>query len=182
MQELKQQIESLLFISGKPLTPKKIAELIKEKAGSKEVEKAIDELVREYNERDCGIKIIKSDSQAQMATSDKSAEIIKNFIKDETVGELTKPSVETLTIIAYRGPIAKWELERIRGINCSLILRNLILRGLAEEKKDAKKHEIYYSVTLEFLKYLGISQVEELPDYEKLSKNEDINKFLKGEA
>jgi len=68
----------------------------------------------------------------------KIQKLLKILLKDETTGELTKPSIETLTIIAYRGPIAKYELERIRGINCSLILRNLILRGLAEEKKIAK--------------------------------------------
>jgi len=182
MQDLKKQIESLLFISGKPLALKKISELVEGKISVKEIEKAINELIEDYNERVGGIKIIKSANQVQMATSGDNAEVVKNFIKDETTGELTKPSIETLTIIAYRGPIAKYELERIRGINCSLILRNLILRGLAEEKKDNKKREIYYTVTLDFLKYLGVSRVEDLPDYDKLSKNEDINKFLAGEV
>ncbi|MFA5318347.1 MAG: SMC-Scp complex subunit ScpB [Patescibacteria group bacterium] len=181
MLELKKQIESLLFISGKPLAPKKIAELIGDKVNVKDINKAIDELIKDYDERAGGIKIIKSASQIQMATSGENTEVIRNFIKDETTGELTKPSIETLTIIAYRGPIAKYELERIRGINCSLILRNLILRGLAEEKKDNKKREIYYSVTLDFLKYLGVSRVEDLPDYDRLSKNKDIDKFLAGE-
>ncbi len=182
MQNLKQQIESLLFIAGKPLTVKKIGELVEGKINTKDINKAIDELIEDYTKRSSGVKIIKSASQIQMTTSSESSEVIKNFTKDETTGELTKPSIETLTIISYRGPIAKLELERIRGINCSLILRNLILRGLIEEKKDSKKHEIYYSVTIEFLKYLGISRVEDLPDYEKLNKNEDIDKFLLGEV
>ncbi len=178
---LKQQIESLLFISGKPLTFKKISELVEGEFKPKEIEVAIDELIEDYKNRGGGITAVKSGSGVQLATSAENSGVIKNFIKDETTGELTKPSVEALTIIAYRGPITKLELERIRGINCSLILRNLILRGLVEEKKDAKKRENYYNVTIEFLKHLGVSRVEELPDYDKLHNNKDINKFLLGE-
>ncbi|PIR93505.1 hypothetical protein COT99_00345 [Candidatus Falkowbacteria bacterium CG10_big_fil_rev_8_21_14_0_10_43_10] len=182
MSNLKQQIESLLFISGKPLTPNKIGELVGEKASAKDINNAIDELIKDYKERAGGTRIIKSPGQAQMVTSSDNSEVIQNFIKDETTGELTKPSIEALTIIAYRGPIAKWELERIRGINCSLILRNLMLRGLVEEKKDSRKKEIYYSVTLNFLKHLGVPEVKDLPDYEKLRNNEDIKTFLRGEV
>jgi len=182
MSKLRQQIESLLFISGKPLTSQKIAELVDNKVNVKDINKAVEELIQDYDGRNSGVKIIKSATQVQMATSNENSEVIKNFVKDETTGELTKPSIETLTIISYRESISKLELERIRGINCSLILRNLILRGLIEEKKDSKKHEIYYNVTIEFLKYLGVSRVQELPDYEKLSKNEDITKFLEGEV
>src|SRR3990167_7308101 len=129
MSDLKQQIESLLFISGKPLTPKKITELIGGRASANDVSEAVDELIKDYKERGGGLQITKSESQAQMVTSGENSEIIRRFIKDETTGELTKPSIETLTIIAYRGPVAKWELERIRGINCSLILRNLDLKS-----------------------------------------------------
>jgi len=178
---LKSQIESLLFIAGKPFAPKEIAGLVDEKVAAKDVNAAIDELIKEYQEQNRGVQIIKSASAVQMVTSGSNAPVVQNFIKEETTGELTKPSIEALTIIAYRGPIAKWELERIRGINCSLILRNLMLRGLVEERVDSKKKENYYTVTLDFLKYLGISDATQLPDYESLRNNENIEKFLKGE-
>lgn len=179
---LNQQIESLLFISGKPLTIKKIAELIGGKVKPAEVKKAVEELVKDYQERSGGVMITASGDKVQMTTSGATTAVIQNFIKDETTGELTKPSIEALTIIAYRGPVSKLELERIRGINCSLILRNLMLRGLIEEKKDPRKHEACYNITINFLKHLGMSQVEDLPDYVKLHSNEDINKFLAGEV
>ena len=182
MPTLKSKIESLLFIAGKPLAPKDIAVILGEKAAVKDVNAAVDELIKDYEEQNRGVRIIKNASAAQMVTSGDNAPVVQNFIKEETAGELTKPSVEALTIIAYRGPVAKLELERIRGINCSLILRNLMLRGLVEEKIDVKKKETYYSVTLDFLKYLGVSEAAQLPDYEGLRHNENIERFLSGEA
>ncbi|MCG2700667.1 SMC-Scp complex subunit ScpB, partial [Candidatus Parcubacteria bacterium] len=98
----------------------------------------------------------------------------------ETTGELSRPSLESLTIIAYRGPVAKIDLDRIRGINCALILRNLLLRGLIEGKYDNKKKETYYSVTFDFIKFLGINNIKELPDYERLNKDDTIDRMLAG--
>ncbi len=86
--------------------------------------------------------------------------------------------METLTIIAYRGPIAKSELEQIRGINCSLILRNLMIKGLIEEERDEKRMNIKYRVSIDFIRYLGINKVEELPDYQKLFNHENLVKLL----
>jgi len=81
MSELKQQIESLLFISGKPLASKKIAELVSGKVNAKDINKAIDELIKDYDERAGGVKIIKSASQIKLATSGENTEVIKNFVK-----------------------------------------------------------------------------------------------------
>jgi len=180
--ELAKQIEALLFIAGRPLSYKKISELVSVQAKASDIKQVIHELATYYQDNDRGIQIALVDDKAQMVTHKDVAEITQKFSKEEMQGELSKPSIETLTIIAYRGPISKLDLERIRGINCSLILRNLMLRGLVQEKKDVKKHEVYYNVTLEFLKHLGINCVQDLPDYEKLRKNEEIDKFLAGEA
>ena len=78
-------------------------------------------------------------------------------------GELSRPSLEALTILAYRGPLTRPELEQIRGVHSSLILRNLLLRGLIEEKEDARLGQPLYSVTLDFLRHIGLASVEELP-------------------
>lgn len=181
MNVLRQQIESLLFIAGKPLTFKKLAQLI-EGVKEADVKAAAEELRRTYDERGGGVRIAVTEGEAQMVTSGETAEVAKKLVKDELTGELTKPSVETLTIIAYRGPISKLELERIRGINCSLILRNLMLRGLVDAEEDKAKRETYYRVTPDFLRHLNLTSASDLPDYERLRKNEDIEKFLKGEV
>lgn len=174
---LETKIESLLLVATKPLKVKKIKELIK---GVKEsdVRQAVDELKEKYNQSDSGFHILENRGVVQLTTSPASADLVKQFIKDETTGELTKPSLETLTIVAYRQPITKAELEQIRGVNCSLILRNLMIRGLIMKKEDKRALTNYYYVTVDFLKFLGISSVAGLPDYEKLNNNSNLQKLL----
>jgi segregation and condensation protein B len=176
MDNLKSKIESLLFISGRPMSVRELADLMK--AEAKDVEEAGDKLMTESKEKQSGLQIIKNGANFQMVTAPENAELIKEFVKDETTGELSRPSMETLTIIAYRGPVSKTDLDRIRGINCSLILRNLLIRGLIDSRDDKKKDEIYYTVTFDFLRFLGLNEVKELPDYERLSQDDTIERIL----
>jgi segregation and condensation protein B len=113
-----------------------------------------------------------------MASSPENAKAVREFLQSEVSGELTPASLETLTIIAYRGPVKKSDLEKIRGINCSLILRNLLIRGLIEEASEKEEEDKDYAVSLEFVKFLGINSVKDLPDYEKFHNNEDIDRLL----
>ncbi|MFW0862178.1 MAG: SMC-Scp complex subunit ScpB [Candidatus Komeilibacteria bacterium] len=177
MKNIKLQIESLLFVTTKPLKITKIKDLI-EGVTLDEVKKAVEELKEKFNTDESGLRIIENNGVIQFTTAPEAADLIKNFIKDETTGELTRPSLETLTIIAYRQPITKAELEQIRGVNCSMILRNLMIRGLVMKKDDKQMLASYYFVTVEFLKFLGLTDVSELPDYEKLNNNEHLNKLF----
>jgi segregation and condensation protein B len=179
MEILKSKVESLLFIAAKPMSVKQLAELTKD--GEPEIMTACDELVAEYKASQRGIQIIKDCNKFQMVSSPENARIIQEFIKDETTGELSRPSMETLTIIAYRGPIAKLDLDRIRGVNCSLIIRNLLLRGLIEAKLEKKKNETYYNVSFDFIRFLGVNDVSELPEFERLSKDDTIDRMLAGD-
>lgn len=165
------KLEALLFISSKPVAIKQLAEVLACKV--EEVEAAGKALQAEYAEKGRGIQVVSNAGKLQMVSAPEHAALIQTYLKDETSGELSRPSLETLTIIAYRGPISKINLERIRGVNCSLIIRNLLLRGLIEEKKE--KEESSYVVTFDFLRYLGVSDVRELPDYERLAKEENLN-------
>jgi len=172
----KSLIESLLFISGKPMSVTKLAEILKK--DKKEIVETAEQLMKEYNTESRGIHIQKTGSSYQMATSPQNSNIIKEFVKTEQTGELTKPSLETLTIIAYRGPITKAEMEQIRGVNCSLIIRNLLIKGLIEAKEDKEKMATVYNITFDFLRFLGLNRVEELPDYEKLNNDENLRKLF----
>ncbi|MBI5037233.1 MAG: SMC-Scp complex subunit ScpB [Candidatus Kerfeldbacteria bacterium] len=174
--ELRYLIESLLFISGKPLSAQKLGEILKEK--TEDITVAAEALMAEYNTADRGIHVQKVGQSYQMATSPKYSTVIKEFIKSEQTGELTKPALESLTIIAYRGPITKAELEQIRGVNCSLILRNLMIRGLIEAHDDKEKMATVYTITFDFLQFLGIDRVSQLPDYGKLNSDENLRKLL----
>lgn len=177
MPSLKSKIESLLLVSNHPLSFKQLSKLTKSEVTK--VKEAAAELAADYNSRqDSGLKFLVDKQQLQLVTAPENSKIAADFIKDETTGELTPASLQTLTIIAYRGPITKAELEQIRGVNCTIILRNLMMRGLIESVEDKKKMEISYNVTLDFLKFLGITEVKQLPDYEKLNQSETLDEMM----
>ncbi len=176
MKELKPQLEALLFVAAKPLKLKDLAELVK--ADQAAITAALDELAADCEQQQRGVHIVKQGTTYQMVSAPSYAGLIKEFIKDETMGELSKPSLEALTIIAYRGPITKFDLDRIRGVNCALILRNLLLHGLIEATADKKKNETYYSVTLDFVRFLGVDDISKLPEYEKLRQHDSLERML----
>ncbi len=171
------QIESILFVASKPLSYREIAKAVQQK--EEEVKNAIGELVLKYNNPSSGLKILQIDNQVQMATDPENIEVVELFIKEEASGELTKAQLETLTVIAYRGPITRPELEQIRGVNCALILRNLLLRGLIEESEEnINKILPTFSLSFEALRHLGIVSPKELPNYQELHSHEFIEKTL----
>lgn len=173
---LKSCLESLLFVSIKAVPIKELAATCGVKTA--EAEKALAELAAEYQAKSSGLALINHDDQYQLTTAAANASLVKEFLKSEATGELSQPSLEALTIIAYRGPISKLELEKIRGVNCSLIIRNLLLRGLIEEKFDKTKNENFYNITLDFIRFLGLQAVSELPDYERLNRSETLTEAL----
>lgn len=180
MSQVVAQVESILFITARPMTVKRLMETCD--ATKDEVIAAIDAVAAKYNQEGSGIRILRNGNDVQMATSPETAALVQSFLKDETTGELTKPSLETLTIVAYRGPIAKAELEQIRGVNCSLILRNLMMRGLVEATGEAGDPQAQYRVTMDFLRFLGVASVEELPEFDKLRSHENVAKVLENVA
>jgi len=171
------QIESILFVASKSISLREIASAVKRKED--EVKLAIEDLKAKYNHDQSGLRILVVDDKAQMATNPDNAGVVDLFIKQEAVGELTRAQLETLTVIAYRGPITRPELEQIRGVNCALILRNLLIRGLVEEEEKADKLLPTYVLSMEAMRHLGIASVSELADYENLSKHEYIESALK---
>lgn len=173
---LKAKIESLLFVAGKPMTTKKIGELLEVKEA--QVEGVLKELQAQYCDASSGLQLFSTGRQWQMGTAPDSAKVVTDFVKEEFVGELTRPQLEALTVVAYRGPISKYELEVIRGVHCGLILRNLLIRGLVDEEYDAKRKEHKYRVSMEFLRHLGLRAPSELPEYDKLHSHEVIQTLL----
>lgn len=169
-------LESLLFAAGKALAYKELEKALEVK--DKELKELVEALKEKYNQSDSGIHVNVNNSKVQMVSNPDNVKALRGYFKDELTGELTKPSLETLTIIAYRQPISKEELEQIRGVNCSLILRNLLIRGLVEESSDKGSLSTNYSVTMDFLRHLGINSVEELPNFEKLNSDENLHRLL----
>lgn len=170
------KIESLLFVASKPMSTRKIADLLG--VDDEVVRTGIESLKQLYNTEERGIQIAQHGSSVQMVTSPFNAKVVADFLKDERSGELTRPSLEALTIIAYRGPLAKSEIDLIRGVNCSLILRNLLIRGLISSREDKERMVTLYEISFDFLRHLGIRDVHELPNFLELNKDEHLDRLL----
>lgn len=166
VENISAKIESVLFVASKPLALKKIAAALK--VNEKAVLSALGDLRAKYNHDTSGITILNNGDEWQMVASAQNKEAAENFLKAEVSGELTRPQLETLTVVSYCGPITKPELEQIRGVNCSIILRNLMLRGLVKETEDDAALLPSYQVTMDYLRHLGLNSLTELPNYAEL--------------
>ena len=173
---LSSQVESILFVAGKPMTIKELAKLCNRTKD--EIEVVLEDLKNKYNQSQSGVNILVTDKEVQMVSNPKNRKLVESLIKEEVMSEITQPQLEALTIISYRGPITKLELEQIRGVNCSLILRNLMIKGLVEVEEDKIIDNNKYRITPKLMKHLGINSVEELADYDKLSKAESLEEIL----
>jgi len=160
------ELEALLFVYGEPLPLKKIAKLLKIK------ESAAGELVKELETslagEGRGLTLLKNGDRVQLVTKPEFQTVSETLIKEEFREELTPAALETLSIIAYLGPVPRSTIDYVRGVNSSFILRSLLMRGLVEREVSEEKKNVYeYRVSLEFLKHLGLGSREELPEFEK---------------
>jgi segregation and condensation protein B len=176
MTKLAAKIEAVLFLSARPVSFAKLSKLLE--VQEKDVREAVESLSQERNIEFSGIHVIVVNNAVELGTNPAFADVLKEMSKEEIESELTRPQLEALTIIAYRGPITKPEIEHIRGVNCSLILRNLLMRGLIIEKEDKRRMQDIYTVSSEMLRFLGIHSVQELPDFGELHKNAKITQML----
>ncbi len=169
------KVESVLFAAGKPLALKKLAELTGVTVG--DVEVGLTELQRLYKENGHGLEVIVHQGEAALATHPDNSELVRQFLKREELGELTRPQLEALAVIAYRGPVSKAELEQVRGVNCSLILRNLMIRGLVQVSDESEAMP-RYQVTVDFLGGLGLTSAKDLPNFDSLSSHANLEQFI----
>ncbi len=174
---LESQIESILFVAAKPLSVRTIAKAIGR--AEAEVVEIFESLRAKYADDASGFSLITNGAEVQLGTKPENAAAVDGFVKDEAAGELTRAQLETLTVIAYRGPVTRPELEQIRGVNCALILRSLLIRGYIEEYEEATSLTTVYRLSLEAMRHLGVASPEELPDYAALHAHEYIEAALR---
>ena len=162
---LDSQIEAILFWKGEPQSIKKLAANL----GKKEEEiKAGLEILKEKI-KDRGVELIYKDDEVMLGTAARLSHIIERLTKEELVRDLGKAGLETISIIAYKGPVSRAEIDYIRGVQSNFILRNLQIRGLVERIDNEKdRRSFLYRPTFELLQFLGVSKIEDLPEYEKV--------------
>lgn len=175
MNELEKNIEAILFVSGEGMTISKLAEILQKK--DSEIESSIDAL-KNHLEKEHHLSILQDGDRASLVTSSRVSKIVEDFAKEEFGEELTKSGLETLAILAYKAPIKRSEIDYIRGVNSSFMLRNLLIRGLIERVRDPKDSRSYvYRISSDFLKFLGLTSISDLPDHGLFAKK--LEEFLK---
>lgn len=163
--QIDSQIEAILFWKGEPQSIKKLAVSL----GKKEEEIMAGLEVLKEKIKDRGVELVFKDDEVMLGTSSKLAPIIERLTKEELVRDLGKAGLETISIIAYKGPISRAEIDYIRGVQSNFILRNLQIRGLVEKVTDEKdQRRFLYRPTFDLLAFLGVSKIEDLPEYEKV--------------
>ncbi len=163
------KIEAVLFASGDPVGVEKMQSFLK--LNKKQWEDEIEALNEKYNRENSGLQIIQKKGKIQLVTKAGLSKSIATFLGKAMNEELSKSSLETLAVVAYRGPVTRVQIEYIRGVNCSYALRVLSLRGIIERKDNPLDSRSYlYEISMEFLKSLGLKKVEDLEDYENLKK------------
>lgn len=169
--KLDSQIEAILFYRAEPVAKKELIKLTD--SNLTQLEEALTNLKERLN--NSGLCLLEFNDQLELGTAPEASELIEQMVKEELSRDLGKAGLETLTLIVYQGPISRPEIDQVRGVNSSFILRNLMIRGLVErvtDNKDARR--FLYQPTLELLRHLGIEKIDDLPEYEAV-QNELIN-------
>ena len=171
---LEVQIEAVLFYKTEPLSKKELALFFA--VHEADVAEAIITLSLRLNQG--ATRIIELDDTVQMVTAPELSETIERLRKEELTREIGKAGAETLAIILYRGPVTRAEIDHIRGVNSSFILRNLQIRGLIERiAHPTLARSFQYTASLSLLSHLGVTKREELPEYADIMQ--EIDRFEK---
>ncbi|MCH8888827.1 SMC-Scp complex subunit ScpB [Patescibacteria group bacterium] len=170
---LEQLIEALLFFKGEPM---KINELVKlTKNNESDVKWAVVNLGKNLDGR--GVVLMEKDGEVALGTSPEASETIEEMRQIELSRDIGKAGLETLAIVIYKGPVARSEIDYIRGVNSTFTLRNLMIRGLVERKANpTDARGFLYKPTLELLAFLGVGSMEDLPRY--LEVEQELETFV----
>jgi segregation and condensation protein B len=164
---LKSAVEALIFASEKPIT----VEQIKKFLGGLDtpgINKIIEELMREYETQNRGIRIIEIAGGYQMITNSNFAPFLKKLFKNRYSDKLSKPALESLAIIAYKQPLTKAEIELLRNVNVDGVMKSLLDKNLIRVcgRKKIPGRPFVFGTTREFLEHFGLKSLVDLPKME----------------
>lgn len=172
MTSLESKLESVLFYKGEAETIQRLAKLLE--VSVEEIEQASHALSANLAQR--GIRLLRVNDELELVTAPETSDIIQAIRKEELVRDLGRAGSETLAIVAYRGPVTRAQIDYIRGVNSSFILRNLMIRGLVERVQNPDNaRSVLYRPTPAFLEEIGITRIEDLPDF--MAVRDDIASF-----
>ena len=157
-------LESILFTMGESVEVERLATVIEE--DKKTTKELLLEMKEGYDSRECGITLMELEDSFQMCTKGDMYEYLIKIAKTPRKYVLTDTLLETLSIIAYKQPITRLEIEKIRGVSCDHAVNRLVEFGLIAEvgRMDAPGRPLLFGTTEEFLRSFGVKSLEELPE------------------
>jgi len=159
------KIEAILFYKGEAVSRDFLSKTLG--VSSEEIEAAISALSEKLENR--GLVLVVKDDEVALTTAPEASSLIEKLTKEELSRDIGKAGMETLSIILYKNPVSRREIDYIRGVNSTFILRNLLIRGLVEREQDKKdQRQFLYTPTFELMNFLGIKKLEDLPQYQKV--------------
>jgi len=158
--------EALIFVSEEPLPVKALADLLKEDKGWVQV--AVDELAKEFNERNGGLMLREVAGGWQFATRPEHHEHVRAYLKSKPSAKLSLAALETLAVIAYKQPVTVPEILEIRGVQSSSAIKTLLDKRLivAKGRKETVGRPMMYGTSKDFLLQFGLKDLSELPNVE----------------
>ena len=171
---LEQKIEAILFFKGEPVSLKKLEDILSAQAGLKVSKEEINEAILNLknNLQNRGIALIEKTSEITLGTAPELSKLIEDLQKEELNKELSKASLETLSIVLYKNGASRAEIDYIRGVNSSFTLRALSVRGLVDKTLDVKDNRRFiYKPSFELLSFMGVKSIEELPDWGEVNSS-----------
>lgn len=175
MTDLEKKIEAVLMFKNEPVALSELSKILE--VPKEKIQETISKLQKEYKDR--GVVIVTDGENYSFGTHPELSELIESIQKEELSRELGRAGLETLAIVLYRGPVSRREIDHIRGVNSGFILRNLLIRGLVERTELAGERSFAYKPTLKLLEHLGVTRIEDLPEYGSVFKK--IEEFIKTE-
>jgi segregation and condensation protein B len=169
-EELKAIVENILLASDQPVTPDDLQSTLMNGTEKAELRSLLEELREEYQSRNLNIDVVAGGYQ--LCTRTEYSDWVRKFLKLDKTTKLSQPSLDTLSIIAYKQPLTKQEVEEIRGVDCGGVLRTLLDKKIVGPagRKKVPGRPIMYRTTRKFLEYFGLKDLADLPTLEDLQE------------
>ncbi len=165
----KAELEALLFASDQPLSVARLVEVLP-RADKAKVQEALEALEEEYQDDARALRVVRVAGGYQLATKQEYANVVRRLFVGKRRVRLTKPALEALAIIAYKQPTTRPEIDAIRGVSSGGVLETLLERNLVRiaGRAEGVGRPLLYATTTDFLQYLGLNHLRDLPNLEEL--------------